>query len=63
MCLAKTYLQQDGESELVLQDVALLEVDGGVLRLSTLFGEKREIRGAIKAIDFQNASVFIEKTT
>ena len=62
MCLAKTYLQQNGDSELLLEDVALLEVDQGVLRFSTLFGEKREIEGVIKTVDFQSASVLVEKT-
>jgi predicted RNA-binding protein len=62
MCLAKTYLQRDGESELLLQDVALVEVDEGVLRFSTLFGEKREVEGVIVSVDFQNGSVLVEKT-
>jgi predicted RNA-binding protein len=62
MCLAKTYLQRNGESELLLQDVALLEIEAGVLRFSTLFGEKREIQGVIKAIDFQGGSVLVEET-
>ena len=62
MCLAKTYLQQNGDSELLLQDVALLEVDEGVLRFSTLFGEKREIEGVIKTVDFQSASILVEKS-
>jgi predicted RNA-binding protein len=62
MCLAKTYLQHNGESELLLQDVALVEVDEGVLRFSTLFGEKREVEGVIKAVDFQSGSVLVEKT-
>ena len=62
MCLAKTYLQQNGNSELLLQDVALLEVDEGVLRFSTLFGEQREIEGVIKTVDFQSATVLVEKT-
>lgn len=62
MCLAKTYLQRDGESELLLEDVALVEVDGGVLRFSTLFGEKREVEGVILSVDFQNGSVLVRKS-
>jgi predicted RNA-binding protein len=60
MCLAKAYLKGDGEGELLLEDVVLVEIDGEKLRLSTLFGEERELDGTIEAVDFQNASLIVQ---
>ena len=60
MCLAKAYLKGDGEDELLLEDVTLVEIDGEKLRLSTLFGEERELDVAIEAVDFQNASLIVQ---
>jgi predicted RNA-binding protein len=60
MCLARAYLTADGEDEVVLEDVALVEIDGTRVHLSTLFGEEREIDGAIKAVDFQNGRLVVE---
>jgi predicted RNA-binding protein len=60
MCLAKIYLGESDE-ELLVEEIALLEVKDNVLRLSTIFGEEREIEGVIKAIDFQTGSVHIER--
>jgi predicted RNA-binding protein len=60
MCLAKAYLKGNGDGELLLEDVTLVEIDGGKLRLSTLFGEERELDGSIEAVDFQNASLIVQ---
>jgi predicted RNA-binding protein len=61
MCLAKAYLQEKGKRELLLQEVALIEVENKRLLLSTIFGEQREIEADIKQIDFQNSNVILER--
>lgn len=61
MCLAKAYLEGEGEKELLLEEVALIEIDDKMLRLSTIFGERKEIEGVIKSVDFQNSRVIVEK--
>ncbi len=61
MCLAKAYLEGEGEKELLLEEVALIEIDDKTLRLSTIFGERKEIEGVIKSVDFQNSRVIVEK--
>jgi predicted RNA-binding protein len=61
MCLAKAYLQEKGEKELLLQEVALIEIEDKRLRLSTIFGEQKEIEADIKQIDFQNSNVILER--
>ena len=60
MCLAKAYLDREGDSELLLENIALLEVGENVLRVSTIFGEKQEIPGVIREVDFQTASVTVQ---
>jgi predicted RNA-binding protein len=61
MCLAKAYLVGKGQRELLLEEVALIEIHDKTLRLSTIFGEKKEIEAVIKAVDFQNSSVVLER--
>jgi len=61
MCLAKAYLQEKGGKELLLQEVALIEIEDKRLRLSTIFGEQKEIEADIKQIDFQNSNVILER--
>ena len=61
MCLAKAYLMGDGQRELLLEEVALIEIRDKKLRLSTIFGEKKELEAVIKAVDFQNSSILLER--
>ena len=61
MCLAKAFLKVSGERELVLEDVALIEIDNKTLRLSTIFGEQKEIEAIVKEVDFENSSVILER--
>ncbi|MDD5093232.1 MAG: CooT family nickel-binding protein [Dehalococcoidia bacterium] len=60
MCLAKAYLIEGKEKQMVLEDVALLTVEGRKIRLKTLFGDQKEIAASVKAIDFQNASIILQ---
>lgn len=59
MCLAKAYLQEKGEKELLLQEVALIEIENKKLILSTIFGEQKEIEAKIEQIDFQNSNIIL----
>jgi len=61
MCLAKAYLMGNGQRELLLEEVALIEIRDKTLRLSTIFGEKKELEAVIKAVDFQNSSIILER--
>ena len=60
MCLARAYLRVNGGEELVLEDVARMEVAGQMLVLVSLFGERREVAGSIKEIDFMGSRVALE---
>lgn len=61
MCLGKAYLEGNGERELLLESVALLEVRGEKLRLSSLFGEEKEIEASLREIDFQTSRIILER--
>lgn len=60
MCLSKAWVNRDGERELLMEDVAFIEVEGGKLLLKTLFGEQREVEANIKKIDFLNHNIILE---
>jgi predicted RNA-binding protein len=61
MCLAKAFLEKDGERELILESVALMEIEGKTLRLSSLFGEEKEIEATIRQVDFENSRIILQK--
>ena len=61
MCLAKVSLKDSGEGELVIEDVALLEVEGRMVRLSTIFGEKKELEAVVRQVDLNNSRIILAK--
>ncbi|MFC1984313.1 CooT family nickel-binding protein [Chloroflexota bacterium] len=52
MCLSKAYIDRDGKRELLMEEVASVEIGDEKLFLKTLFGEKKEIGASIREIDF-----------
>ncbi len=60
MCLAKVYLNRNNTNELLLEDVASIEMSDGKLTLATLFRETKEVEAIIKKVDFANSSVLLE---
>ncbi len=63
MCMARAFRENTGARELICEDIAHLEVDGDIVRLSTLFGDEQKIKGTIREIDFQSGDVIIEATS
>ena len=59
MCLAKAFLNGDDDDQLVLEDVALVEVGDRTLRLSSVFGEEKELEAVVKAVDFQSGRLLL----
>lgn len=60
MCLAKVYLSKNGQNDLILEDITLLQTKGGKLYLRTIFGEQKELWATIKEVDFQHSSIIVE---
>ncbi len=60
MCLAKAYIGETDRNDFIMEDVARLRIEGTTLHLISLFGERKEIEGTLKEVDFQNARIVIE---
>ena len=63
MCLATVYVEDDGQREKVMQDVAWIEPENGGLQLITLLGESRLFEARIKSIDLVKGSIVLEMAT
>jgi predicted RNA-binding protein len=59
MCLGKAYLEADNKRELVLDSIASLEIDGTKVKLSTIFGDQKELEARIKEIDFESSRIIL----
>jgi predicted RNA-binding protein len=61
MCLGKAYLEADNQRELVLDSIASLEIDGTTVKLSTIFGDQKELEARVKEIDFEGSRIILTK--
>ena len=61
MCLSKAYVDRNGERELVMEEVASVELTDDKLLFRTLFGEQKEVRANIREINFMNHSIILDK--
>ena len=60
MCMAKLYEATEGDKP-ILEDIALMIIDGRRVQVETLFGEKRVFRGKVRQIDFLKSQIQLEK--
>ncbi len=64
MCQMKVMLDKEGQQELVMEDVASLEVVDGGIKISTLFEEPKLIPDvAVKVIDFLSGTTTLQNKT
>jgi len=61
MCLSKAYVDRNGKRELLMEEIASVEIGDGKLLFKTLFGEQKEIEANIRQIDFLSHSLVLEK--
>jgi predicted RNA-binding protein len=59
MCEAAAYVLKNGQEELVLQDVDLIEPDGENLRLVNIFGEQKVLKASIQSLNLVNHKVIL----
>jgi predicted RNA-binding protein len=62
MCLAKAYLGEKGEKQLLAEEVTSVRAENGRLLVTTLFGEKKEVAARIREIDFRASHIILEKS-
>jgi len=60
MCLSKVYVNRDGERELLMEEIASVEIKDNKLVFRTLFGEQKEVKANIREIDFLSHSLVLE---
>lgn len=63
MCEATAYIQKkNGQEELLLADVDVIEPeDGGQVRLVSIYGEQKVVRGSIKSMSLVNHRVVLSE--
>ncbi len=61
MCEANAYLIKDGKEELLLEALDKVEPDEGKLRLTSIFGEQKFIKGKITRLSLVDHRVIIEE--
>ena len=61
MCLSKAYYEKEGEKQLVAGDITSMNVDGDILRFTTIFGEMKEVTAQVRRIDFLTHSILLEE--
>jgi len=62
MCLGKAYLKEGDKDELLLENVASLEVKEESLILTTILRETREAEARLSSIDFESGSIVLERS-
>jgi len=61
MCETNVFLERGGGEELLLENVDVIEVVDGTLRLINIFGEEKKIKGSLKKFSLrENKIVFRE---
>ena len=61
MCEANAYVIKDGREELILEALDTVEPDDGNLRLTSIFGEQKLIKGKIGRLSLVDHKVIIEQ--
>ena len=61
MCETNAYLKNEGKEELFLESLARVEVDGDMLYLTSVFGDKKTVNGRILEVNFQGGKIVIER--
>ena len=63
MCLATVFIEDHGQREQVMQDVAWIKPADGGLQLTTLLGESRLFQAQIESIDLMNSLIVLKRMT
>lgn len=61
MCEANAYLLKDGKEELIMEAVDLLEDEGDQVKVTSIFGEQRIVRGRVKKMSLVEHRIVLEE--
>ena len=59
MCESKVFVEQDGKRELALEDVASIVRQGDEWVLTSIFGEKKTVRGTLTEMRLLDHEIII----
>jgi predicted RNA-binding protein len=59
MCEATAYIMKNGQEELLLADVDIVEPDGDGLRVVNIFGEQRVVKAVIHSLNLVSHRVIL----
>jgi predicted RNA-binding protein len=60
MCQSNAYFKKGDTEELILEDVAKIEFkDDNIIKLVSLFGEEREVKGELEEVNLLSHKIFI----
>lgn len=60
MCEASAYVVKDGQEELILESVDMLEDEGDGLLMVNIFGEQKRVKARIKSMSLVDHKIFLQ---
>jgi len=60
MCEASAFIMRDGQEELVLESVDIVEQENGNIRLVNIFGEQKVLPAKIKKLSLVDHKIILE---
>ena len=61
MCMATGYMKRGPRKEVLLQEVAYIQLKGDSFFLKSLFGKQKRVKASIREIDFLNSTILFEE--
>ena len=61
MCEANAYILKNGQEELLLSEVDIIEPEGDGLRLVSIFGEQKLVKADIQQINLVNHKIILKE--
>ena len=60
MCEANAFIIRDGQEEMLLESVDIVEQENGNIRLVNIFGEQKVLPARIKKLSLVNHKIILE---
>jgi predicted RNA-binding protein len=61
MCEASAYILKNGQEELLLSEIDIIEPDGDDLRLVSIFGEQKVVKADIHSLNLVNHKILLRE--
>lgn len=61
MCEANAYLVRNGQEEMILEAVDVLENQGDEIRMVSIFGEQKVLKAKVRSMSLVNHKILLEE--